>query len=373
MKILFCIASRQTAANINSANEINPDLVVVAVTKSMQDSAKSLIEHFSDVGVKTQSLLIDNESSLKALNEQYEQWLEKHFDDEIIVNITGGTKLMSIAAYGIFGGYGFRCFYQDNDSNHIIWLDDESVVSGIGHKVPLALYLRSYQFAIDNKIKLSDIPKVYKDFAKCLHERLSLPSQYASTARLMSKINAHTTQNKLSQDKLTRFAFDSSEQALLAQLSDKFGLFTVDGAMLANFDGHREFLNGGWLEVLVADCLRGADFRDICQNVQISKSTQRQNAQTRQEIDVMAMKKDKLYIIECKTINWKTASDASEAIYKLGSLRNIGGINTQAIFVSLFDLPKSAKTRAAEMGIHLICGQGSQGIDQLKTQLQSLD
>lgn len=370
MKILFCMASGQPAANINSIGEVSPDLAVIATTKIMQDNANSLMAHFHSVGVKAHILMIDNESSLKALNEQYEQWLENHFDDDIVVNITGGTKLMSIAAYSIFGSYGFRCFYQDNESKHIIWLDNESIVSNIGHKLPLMLYLQSYQFTIDNKIELNQIPKVYKDFSRLLHEKLSLPSQYEDVARLITKINAQTAKHKSNQDKISRFSFDVHEQKILAQLRDEFGLFDINGSMLTNFENDRAFLNGGWLEVLVTDYLRGTDFRDICQSVEISKSTQRQNTQTRQEIDVMAMKKDKLYIFECKTVKWKKASDASEAIYKLRALGDIGGLNTQPVFVSLYDLPSAAKTRAAEMGIYLICGQG---INQLKSQLRTLE
>ena len=372
MKLLFCMASGETAANINSLNEINPDKVIVAVTDSMQQNGKApaLINEIKNMGKKVESLAIKDEHSLKALNQQYEAWLENHFDDEIIVNITGGTKPMSIAAFTVFGGYGFRCFYQNLNPSQIIWLDDESIVSGIGQKVPLELYLRSYQFNVDKKIKLADISREYKDYADFIHEELSRAGWYEDVSRLISKINAHTSERSIRPGELQRFAFNDEEVEILTDLSKATGLLKVKSAKEISFDSQdRAFLNGGWLEVLVADSLRGADFRDIYQSVEISKSSQRHNTHTRQEIDVMAMRQDKLYIIECKTLNWKTASEASASIYKLSSLSDIGGLNTHAIFVSLYDLPASAKTRAAEMGIRLICGRDD--IINLKQKLTS--
>jgi hypothetical protein len=76
------------------------------------------------------------------------------------------------------------------------------------------------------------------------------------------------------------------------------------------------------------------------------------------------------FIIECKTVNWKNATQASEAIYKLSALRDIGGLNTKAVFVSLYDLPDAAKTRAAEHNIQVVAGQNS--IVQLKQRLLSI-
>lgn len=65
-----------------------------------------------------------------------------------------------------------------------------------------------------------------------------------------------------------------------------------------------------------------------------------------------------MLLIECKAKNWHgNTSEAFEAIYKLGSLSDIGGLNTMAVFVSLYNLTDAAKTRAAENGVRVISGQ----------------
>ena len=116
-------------------------------------------------------------------------------------------------------------------------------------------------------------------------------------------------------------------------------------------------MSGGWLEIVVADALRGDEYRDIHLSVFFEKSTQRRGIATKQELDVMAMYQDKLLIVECKAKTWENATQASEAIYKLKALSGIGGLNTIPVFVSLKEVPNAAKTRAAEQGVKVIAGQ----------------
>ncbi|HNB19467.1 MAG TPA: DUF1887 family CARF protein, partial [Agitococcus sp.] len=123
-----------------------------------------------------------------------------------------------------------------------------------------------------------------------------------------------------------------------------------------------KIVGGGWLDILVAETLRELtelNFRDISVNVSFSKSTQRKGKQTHNELDVMALYGTHLLIVECKTINWDSNKEASplESIYKLAALADIGGLNTHAVFISLYELPANAKTRAAENNIIVIDGK----------------
>lgn len=370
MKILFCMASGQTAANLNCLKDIAPEKVVVAITEGMSSQGNNLFDQIKAAGYKAERLDITQESSLRALNKQFEAWLEQHIDDDIEVNVTGGTKLMSIAAYELFNSYGFRCFYQNLEPNQIIWLDDESVIADVGHSIGLERYLKGYQFEIIKKVNLAEIPKAHKLYAEILYAELCKAGRYAEIAALISKLNAHAAKPKI--DSLNHFSLSHEEQAFLEHLSRETDVFSLNHKTIEwQTEADRVLIAGGWLEVLTADLLRGSDMRDIHLSVEIGKSTQRKKSKTFQEIDVMAMKQQKLVIIECKTVNWKTASTASEAIYKLSALSDIGGLNTQSIFVSLYDLKDAAKTRAAEHDIKVIAGQSA--IIDLRNQLLGAD
>lgn len=368
MKILLCAATGHNPVNILplESDHINPDMIYVAITESMQQQGSNLISEFKAIGKKAVPLKIEQEQSLQSLIQQYETWLLQHQDDEIIVNLTGGTKPMSIAAYQVFNGYGFRCFYQNLNPNQLVWLDDETTISDIGSKISLERYLKSYQFDVVKKQKLHEVDPNYKNYAQLLYTELCKAGRYQQTCQLISKINAHVAKPKLPD--LNDFSLTYDDEALLTHLSYETHLFKLKGNSIEwQTEQDRAFIAGGWIEYLTASLLTNEKYRDISLSVEISKSTQRTKAKTFQELDVMAMQQQQLFIVECKTVNWKNATQASEPIYKLSALADIGGLNTKAVFVSLYDLPNAAKTRAAEHNIHVIAGQSA--IIQLKQHL----
>lgn len=353
MKILFCMATGQNLVNTNPLPEINPDKIVVAITEDMSQQGQALIAELKKTGKVVEELSIKKESSLQALYKQFSTWLEKHLDDEIVVNITGGTKLMSLAAYQVFSEWGFRCFYCNKESSQLIWLDDESTIENIGSKIGLKQYLLTYQYRITNKSTLAQIPKSYKEYANLLYEELCKAGKYNSTCTFIGKIHA-LTQDKPSNN----ISFTSEEEIFLRHLEKSTDLFEhKNDKIICKTEDVRKMMCGGWLEILVADSMRGNNYRDINIGVSFEKSTQRADKSTKQELDVMAMYQDKLLIVECKAKKWENTAQASESIYKLKALSDIGGLNTLPVFVSLRDVPADAKTRAAEQGIRVIGGK----------------
>lgn len=363
MKIVFCMASKEAAANLNplQAGEIRPQKVYVAVTQTMLSQGNHLISEIKMTGLVAEKMTLEHENSLRELVRQFEAWIESHIDDDILVNLTGGTKLMALAAYQVFSSWGFRCFYQEVGPGDIIWLDDEHRTSDHIAKMSLERYLKAYEFTIVEKQRHEDIPKHYKSYALLLLEQLS--KQYDKTSSLISKLNAHAAKPELPPSELSKIRFQQEEEAFLVHLSHETHIFELSGKGIKwQSEADRVLIAGGWLEVLCADLLRSDNIRDICMSVEIAKSTQRLHAKTYQEIDVMAMQQQKLLVVECKTVNWKNAADASQAIYKLSALSDIGGLNTAAIFVSLYKLPDAAKTRAAEHAIRVIDGKDLLGL-----------
>lgn len=360
--MIFCMSSKESAANLQPLQSpvIRPDLVIVAITEQMQREGEVLVSEIKAGGLAVKSVILRHETSLSHLSSQFEQIVETYFEHEIIVNLTGGNKLMALAAYQVFAGYGYRCFYQDYVTGDIIWLDDETRLSGHQHKMKLERYLKAYQFEVKRKKQLSDLSKAHKDFVALIVQYLN--KNYEKNKSLVSKLNAHASKPKLPSYDLAKNKFDHEEEAFLAHLSHVTKVFRLDknGLVFCDPDDQR-LVAGQWLEIYTAEALNQVqDLRDLSLSVEIVKSTQRKTSKMDQELDVMAMHLQRLLLVECKTVHWKSANDAtdaSEAIYKLTALGNIGGLNTQPCFVSLYDLPPAAKTRAAENNIHIICGK----------------
>jgi len=370
MKIVLCMATKQNPVNTLPLElpNIRPDLVCVAITGTMEEQGSELISQIQALGIRTERLDVPNENSLRALLQLFEDWLESRIDYEIYVNLTGGTKLMSLAAYQVFSSYGFRCFYQilkNNQtlqSNQIIWLDDESVVSGIGEKISLERYLASYQFKITQRERVQEIPEVHIQYAEEIFKRLK--TNYESCSRTMTKLNGICAEKINASDRENFIKnLTTDESGFIDHLAHETGLFTLFADKIEyanNDDSIRKLIAGGWLEVLTTIKIREAtQTRDLSMNVSFEKSTKRVGTASRNELDVMAMVGAALYIVECKTVNWegRTPIKPEDSIYKLSALSDIGGLNTKSAFVSLVEISETAKTRAAENNIELICGK----------------
>lgn len=274
MRILLCLASQPAAANLNSLKDIKADKVLLAITQEMLNEGESLIHQIKQDSIQVEKIDLHAESSLKMLTQQFEQLIEKYIDDEIIVNITGGNKLMSIAAYQIFSGYGFRCFYQNLKPNQLVWLDDETTISDIGFKISLERYLKSYQFDVVKKQKLHEVDQNYKKYAHLLYQELSKAGRYQQTCQLVSKLNAHAAKPKLTD--LKHFSLNDDEESFLTHLSYETDLFKLKANTIEwQTEQDRAFIAGGWIEYLTASLLTNEKYRDISLSVEIAKSTQR--------------------------------------------------------------------------------------------------
>lgn len=100
----------------------------------------------------------------------------------------------------------------------------------------------------------------------------------------------------------------------------------------------RFFANGGWLEQYVHTVLHKLYqeklVTDYAMNLEILSSIN-----VRNELDAAFTAKNRLFVIECKTIRWQTSSDRSHPVYKLKSIiTDIGGAQAKGILVSAFDV-----------------------------------
>jgi len=106
MKILVCLISGQHVPNLLTVKAIKPDRLVLLVTPAMkrQEKDSQFLKALSASGLDysmDDEMIIDQkeENSSKAVYDNLEQAFSKHADDEWIINLTGGTKPMSIGAY----------------------------------------------------------------------------------------------------------------------------------------------------------------------------------------------------------------------------------------------------------------------------------
>lgn len=87
------------------------------------------------------------------------------------------------------------------------------------------------------------------------------------------------------------------------------------------------------------------------------------------EFDVAFMAKNKLHIIECKTMimDREEGIKAEDILYKLETLKDYGGLLAKKCLVSYFEVPKYVKNRASFLNIEIIHGED---VQRLKLKIQ---
>lgn len=140
----------------------------------------------------------------------------------------------------------------------------------------------------------------------------------------------------------------------LLNLLEENGLARQQGDCLL-FAGEeaKQYAAGGWFEDYVfqtAKSLPGV--QDIALNVQIENA--KEQVFQHNELDVLLLVGNVLHVLECKTANFATHEDkAEEALYKLESLKKLGGLRTKAMLLSYRELTGKIRNRAmgAQIGI----------------------
>jgi len=143
------------------------------------------------------------------------------------------------------------------------------------------------------------------------------------------------------------------------------GLLKIEADCLAfASEEDRFFVNGGWLEEYLfsrIDRLRNRfKIQDSAMSVQVESATG-----TKNEIDVALLHNNRLFLIECKTRRFRGNQGAgSKALYRMDSLKIMGGITAQAMLASYRRLSASHHRRAEDLQIDLIVGDELLNIEQ---------
>ena len=78
-------------------------------------------------GLATARLAIANAYDYHAISEQITDWLAQREDEDIALNITGGTKVMAMAAQDAFRLGEKPIYYINQEDDSILWLHDRNV------------------------------------------------------------------------------------------------------------------------------------------------------------------------------------------------------------------------------------------------------
>lgn len=370
--IHVCLVSGQAAPNLLPIldTEFKPKEIVLIVSNKMKEKANNLTEIYKKNNIKVTQKMLSDEFNFSTMEQEIYAIAEEYLDKNVALNVTGGTKLIAIAAQNAFQTAGNPIFYVDTDENRIIfiskdeqghWIEDKMLQTNVN----LSDYFGSYGFQTfchsqpDIKEEWLDIPKLLIQYYDRYANVIPLLNKYASLAEkqgLKVEISKEDQRINLLDD-------------VLAEFDDKYDLIEYRNNQI-NFKNQdvRFFLNGGWLEDYTFNLLKDIkQIDDIGCNIEVANLHYKQeksdfsknNQGNKNEFDIVFMAKNKLHIIECKTqkLDKSGGVKAEDILYKLETLKDYGGLFTKKCLISYCSLPEAILNRAKSLNIKIIQGK----------------
>ena len=378
MKTQICIVSAQAAANLLPALDpaLKPEKVWLVVSQKMQQQAAHLAEVLKENAIRTEHLNLSNEQDFRQTENELLELAARLDGQEVTLNITGGTKLMSVAAQSVAAASGWRMFYLDADTGHLIWLGkNEPAPQPLHEQLRLRHYLKSYGF------RFSEAPKRTNPTPAQQTLTQTLVQQAASLKGAITMLNALAqeaeSQRSLSVP-LADWQRDSRSLDVLLRYFEQAGALTLNGATLRfASEASRDFVKGGWLEMhaiqTVHQLTGPLDIRDKAIGLEVVHEA----SGTKNELDIALMARNRLFVIECKTARIDKPQGrgdrllepkANDALFKLAeNCRRIGGLGTRGMLLSYRSLGEPELRLARALNIEVVAGAD---IDRLSEKLR---
>ena len=368
----LCLVSAQATPNLLPVLDVDwrPKKVVLACSAQMKQNALSLraVLQSKCPGLGVETLELPNAYDYTALSDTFLSYLADHADDNIALNVTGGTKLMAVAAQEVFRSAGKPVFYVNVETDDVLVIGEKAASQPLRAKLKVHEMLRAHGYSVSTQ----DRPQISREL-RDLTARLI--DHVASAGRALGTINAlaRTARDEpgLRVD-LSPAQYDSRSLADILVLFADAGLLRQSGQSLVfKNEEARFFVNGGWLESHVYEALQSLraqheSLSDVAMGVRVSfgGADPRSKARDKNEIDVAFLYRNTLHLIECKTANLAQGgkgddSKATEALYKMESLLKLGGLRTRGMVVDYrgqLSSSESDRQRAAEAGIAIVAG-----------------
>lgn len=372
MRTHICLLSDQPVPNVCPLvdRQMRADHVVFVTSPQRRHTLDNLKQVLSRYHIGIGELPIERPyGDIGAMREAIETEIarRRQAGQEVLVNATGGTKPMSIAAHMAASNAKVPAFYVNDDRIEWLYLPlgDQRASRELEERLNLPDFLSTFGF--ESKRHDRARPEGCEDLLQELL-RHGKPTAYAQGIRALNFHAARDMSTLVA--KLDPEAINQSHLQAVLDLFKRHGLLEASRDAIRFKDkGVRAFCAGSWLEGHVLDTINdlrgelGRKLNDLCGNLEVSHHGARKLA-VKNELDVAILHDNTLHIVECKTRvmgpgggQAAVEDAATDALYKLATLkRELGGIRAKAMLVSYQPVESWHRARAALLDIDLVAG-----------------
>lgn len=356
-QIQLMLVSEQAAPNLLAALDpaMKPREAVLLVSQKMAHRAQALQAVLQESGIRTQTVPLPDEHNMAALESILIEVATQRDGQSLALNVTGGNKLMALAAQAVAQAAGWPAFYVDVDTDHVVWLDKTRPSQALNQQLRLRHYLRSYGHTLAEGIERPQPNAAWQSLMDDLVLNVGSLSEPIGQLNYLAQEAKPSLRTPLSDRQLDSRSLEALlrkfEQAQLLQIKGNSLHFPSEVA--------RSFANGGWIEhhvyQTVCQITGPLAIRDKAVNLQIQDISGQPN-----EMDVAFLAHNRLFVIECKTARMDNpeANKANDTLYKLAeNCRRIGGLGTRGMLATYRPLRDSEQRLAKALNIEVVAGR----------------
>ncbi len=364
-----CLVSSQPIPNLLPILLEKPTKALFLVSPEMKVQAERLKKIVRPRGIAVEIREIFSAYDYESALQIFEQIVKEN--SGAVLNVTGGTKIIALAAFQAFYFNNRRIIYLDTSNNQLLQLAPETTSIPLHENlVKVHDYLIAYGMN-----PISATVSAEEKRRSGLHELTEL---LINEVPLLSRLNSSIDRcggSKSSSINLVLNGLGDRAEILAGMLvQSEVAEWTSSSKLHIPSADKIFFCNGGWLEEYVYWMVKELSIKglDLAMNVRVEWDVKGKQ-QTENEFDVLFTHNNRLHLISCKTSNPErqtaTGSRATEALNELDTLADrAGGLFGRAMLVSAHKLSAFDQERAKKMKICLVDGVE---VLRLKTHLQT--
>jgi hypothetical protein len=377
----YCLVGEQPLPNLLPVLDpaFRPNSVVLIATSTVNAQAQNIRRVLSPI-VSVEVLIIPSAYDIRGIVQTVRAHAQSRRDrgEATRLNLTGGTKIMAIAAYTAFdAGRDGRIYYLKHNTNQLEWIDEHHAHPQVQLEadIDLTAYFlaHGYSLVYDHGAPAGPAHEAYAMQAGLQCNKLSTGLRSINAA-----ITGAYQDGVASGDAIPIIeSWHRKEIQPLMQIAQHHGLVewragTIHLLGEPKFRNvTRRILTGGWLECYVHGLVRGYRGHGV-QDVGLNPRIQSSDAPP-DEIDVAYLVRNRLTLVECKTEknknpaarSYATASGgggagnktANDATFRLASIKQtLGALGVELVLVTLHPLTAAQLKRAENNKIKVVNG-----------------
>jgi hypothetical protein len=354
-----CLVSDNITSNVTPVLEpsFRPEKVILIVAKNYGQYALWLKQVLQQSGVAIEEWHVEDAWDSAMLYEKVRMNLDREDTQGFALNVSCGTNSMNIAAYEAFRDYKLPIFYVHPDLDRLMWMYPHShKYFDISDKIKLPSFFKLYGTEVTSNINRADVSDSHQMLMNELIENIN----YYEKA--LAKLNYVASKASDRRDYIVKLDDSMIKDKVFLELLDLLlkheVVKKIDKSVQFVNKEARFFANGGWLEdyvyCVVSDLIDEIPcIQDLSRAVELQRM--HKGDSIKNELDVVFLANNRLFLIECKTAKWEKSSadgKGAHAVYKIDTLKDVlGGIQAEAMIVSYQPLRANDRVRASDLNI----------------------